>query len=273
MTTNLRSVRRLMTIASLALVAGGSGAAEPPPTKILFIGVNPDHPHGMHMYMHTARMLARCAERQAGVETVVSNGWPRDAATLEGVQAIVVYSHPAAELLLDGEHRHAVDALMRKGCGLVTLHWASSVKKENLERLGPTWMSYLGGTWVSSVGLSGGKSPLRRLIPDHPICRGWQEWEIDDEYYLSPTIAQAKPLLQVQERGGKDVIVGWVFERPGGGRSFATTLGHPYKNFENESFRRMVVNGILWAAGSDVPMEGAAVDVPAEVLALPPQEP
>ena len=134
------------------------------------------------------------------------------------------------------------------------------------------WLSYLGGTWVSSVGLSGGTSTLTQLIPDHPVCRGWKEWEIDDEYYLDPTIVDAKPLLRVTERGGKDVIVGWVFDRPGGGRSFATTLGHPYKNFKNESFRRMVVNGILWSAGIDVPMEGARVDVPADALALPPEQ-
>ena len=108
--------------------------------------------------------------------------------------------------------------------------------------------------------------------PDQPVCRGWKEWEIDDEYYLDPTIVDAKPLLRVTERGGKDVIVGWVFDRPGGGRSFATTLGHPYKNFRNESFRRMVVNGILWSAGIDVPMEGAGVDVPADALALPPEQ-
>jgi type 1 glutamine amidotransferase len=147
------------------------------------------------------------------------------------------------------------------------------VNKNNLEKLGPTWLSYLGGTWVSNVGLSDGKSPLKQLIPEHPICRGWKEWEIEDEYYMDPTIKDAKPLLQVKEKKGKDVIVGWVYERPGGGRSFATTLGHPYKNFQNDTFRRMIVNGILWSAGVDVPKDGAAVKVAEELLALPPAPP
>ena len=268
---DIRHVIRLIMLASLMSVVGVADAGEKAGKRILLIGVNPDHPHGTHMYMHAARLLGCCVERTPGVETAVSNGWPRDVGTLKGVNTIVVYSPPAAELLLDGEHRGQFDALMRSGCGLVTLHWASSVRKENLDRLGPTWLSYLGGTWVSSVGLSGGNSALKQLIPDHPVCRGWKEWEIDDEYYLDPTIADAKPLLRVTERGGKDVIVGWVFDRPGGGRSFATTLGHFYANFENESFRRMVVNGILWTAGIDVPREGAVVDVPPEVLGLPPQ--
>jgi type 1 glutamine amidotransferase len=142
------------------------------------------------------------------------------------------------------------------------------VNKANLDRLGPTWLSYLGGTWVSNVGLSGGKSSLKQLIPDHPICRGWKEYDIEDEYYLDPVIKQAKP-LQVTEKKGKDVIVGWVHERKGGGRSFGTTLGHPYKNFQIEPFRRMIVNGILWSARVEVPQAGAPVNLSEEALALP----
>jgi type 1 glutamine amidotransferase len=206
-----------------------------------------------------------------GIEAVVSNGWPADPKTLEGVKAIVVYTSPAAELLLDGPHRHEVDAAVKQGVGLVTIHWASTVREPNLERLGPTWLSYLGGTWVSNVGLSGGRSPLKQLAPDHPICRGWSEYEIEDEYYLHPIIKDAKPFLQVRERGGSDVVVGWVYERPDGGRSFATTLGHPYKNFQIEAFRRMIVNAILWSAKMEVPEDGAAVHLSGEVLALPPQ--
>ena len=165
------------------------------------------------------------------METVVSDGWPQDAAVLEGVSTIVVYTAPAAEFLLDAPHRDQVAKLMKQGVGLVTIHWASSVRSENLDRLGPTWMSYLGGTWVSNVGLHTGKSPLRQLQPEHPICRGWEEYELHDEYYLNPTITdQATPLLQVMA-GDQPVVVGWAYERLGGGRSFGTTLGHFYRNF------------------------------------------
>lgn len=245
-------------------------AADKSPTKILFIGHEADHPHGSHMYLHTCGVLAKCAVLTPGVETIISDGWPADPKKLEGVKAIVIYTSPAAELLLDGGHRGEVDRLLRSGVGLVTIHWASTVKKENLERLGPAWLSYLGGTWVSNVGLSFGKSPLRQLDLDHPICRGWEEYEIEDEFYLNPTIDKARPLLQVRDKSGKDVIVGWTFEREGGGRSFATTLGHPYKNFQDERFRRMIVNGILWTAKLEVPVDGAPVNIGEDALALPP---
>jgi len=253
-------------LAGSSLVAGGKAGP-----RVLLIGHNPDHPHGSHMYMHTCGMLAKCLELNK-VDAVVSNRWPKDPAMLKGVKAIVLYTSPAAEVLLEGPHRAEVDKLMASGVGLVTIHWASTVYQKNLDRLGPTWKRYLGGTWISNVGLSGGKSTLKQLLPKHPISHGWTAYEIDDEYYLNPVLDKAKPYLQVTERKGKDVIVGWVHERDGGGRSFATTLGHPYANFQREPFRRMIVNGILWAAQVDVPADGARVDISKEDLALPPKK-
>jgi type 1 glutamine amidotransferase len=259
--------------AFLFLGSWGAAAGADARAKILLIGKNPDHPYGSHMYMHCCALLGRCLERTPGVTAVVSNGWPKDPAALDGVRAIVLYASPGAELLLEGPQRQEVDRLMKEGVGLVTIHWASSVTKNDYERLGPTWLGYLGGTWVSNVGLSGGKSPLKQLVPEHPICRGWSEYEIDDEYYLDPVLGKkATALLQVRERKGKDVVVAWCYERRGGGRSFGTTLGHPYSNFQIEAFRRMLVNAILWAAHVEVPRGGAPVDVGADVLALPPEK-
>jgi type 1 glutamine amidotransferase len=270
MTTTLKAA---LAVGLLLLAGGAAAAGEKPKTKILFIGKDPDHPFGSHMYMHTCGVLAKCVELTPGVEAVVSNGWPKDPGKLKGVKAVVVYTSPAAELLLDGPHKKQVDDLMKAGAGLVTIHWASSVNKANYDRLGPTWLGYLGGTWVSNVGLSSGKAPLRQVDPKHPVCRGWSDFEINDEYYLNPVISEkATPLLMVLEPGGKEVIVGWAFERPGGGRSFGTTLGHPYKNFQHDPFRKMIVNAILWSAHVEVPRAGAPVDIGKEALALPPKK-
>src|SRR6478672_6783317 len=131
----------------LVAIAGSAWAADPP-AKVLLIGKQPDHPYATHMYLHTSRMLGECLKLN-GLEAAVSDGWPQDAEQLKGVKAIVVYTTPAAELLLDGPHRDEFERLMRSGVGLVTIHWASSVNQANLERLGPRWLSYLGGTWAS----------------------------------------------------------------------------------------------------------------------------
>jgi len=252
-------------------VSGVSACDAGTKAKVLFVGKKPDHPFGTHMYMHTCRVLSKCLAHTEDVETVVSQGWPKDAAVLKGVSTIVMYTNPAAEFLLDAPHRNEFAALMDQGVGLVTIHWASTVRKENFDRLGPAWMSYLGGTWISNVGLHTGNSQLKQLKPDHPICRGWEEYEIHDEYYLNPTITDsATPLLQVTAKVNP-VIVGWAYDRPNGGRSFATTLGHFYENFQRERFRRMIVNGILWSAKAKIPDGGANVDLSKEDLALPPK--
>lgn len=261
----------LMVIASCVIAGSGNGLAEEKPrTKVLLIGKKPDHPFGTHMYLHTQQMLAKCLEKTKGVETVVSDGWPQDASTLKGVRTIVVYSSPAAEFLLDGPGSGPLHQMMRDGVGLVTIHWASSVFEKNLDRLGDRWIEYMGGVWVSNYGLSTDTSMLKQLVPDHPICRGWEEYELHDEYYLKPVIKAATPVLQVTTKG-QDVVVGWAYERDDSGRAYATTLGHFYSNFQIEAFRRTIVNAILWTAHVEVPADGAPVDLPEEDLRLPPE--
>jgi hypothetical protein len=50
-----------------------------------------------------------------------------------------------------------------------------------------------------------------------------------------------------------------VYERPGGGRSFAFTGCHLHESWGLDGFRRLIVNGILWSAGQDIPQGGAPV--------------
>lgn len=238
--------------------------------KILFIGKQPDHPYGSHMYLHTCGVLAKCVELHGGTTTVVSDGWPSDPKQLDGVKSIVVYTSPGAEFLMDGPSEGEFDKMMKDGVGLVTIHWASTVVKQNFDRLGPRWMNYLGGTWISNVGLSTDRSNLKQLQPSHPICRGWKEYELHDEFYLNPRLTNdATPQLQVVTKG-KELTVGWSYERSGGGRSYGTTLGHYYRNFQIETFRKTIVNAILWTANIEVPPNGAAVNIDEKWLKLPP---
>src|SRR6266498_717750 len=117
------AINSTLALSLILSTCGTTFAQDKAKTKILFIGANPDHPFGSHMYMHTSGMLAKCAELTPGVEAVVSNGWPKDVKSIAGVKSIVVYTSPAAELLLQGPHRDEVAQLMKNGCGLVTIHW------------------------------------------------------------------------------------------------------------------------------------------------------
>ena len=111
-------------------------------------------------------------------------------------------------------------------------------------------------------------------MTDHPILRGiyaiketpfhCSSWL----YHVTPLGSDCKPLLlgksinsdkiDKQDKYPLTQPVAWTNTYKGT-RVFFTTLGHP-KDFEDDSMRRLLVNGIYWALGLDVPEGGANVE-------------
>ena len=48
----------------------------------------------------------------------------------------------------------------------------------------------------------------------------------------------------------------WAVDRPDGGRGFGFTGGHFHINWQNDDFRRTILNSLCWIAGVDVPKDG-----------------
>jgi len=179
---------------------------------------------------------------------------------LAGVDTMVLYTSPGADLLLGGSQAEQVETLLRRGVGLVALHWATGVHGTKENEIGRRFLKHMGGLFCFEYcGLDVSESRLHQTEPSHPICRGWGDFDLTDEYYLNlKFLPEARPILNVPVKG-KDQTVGWVYERPNsnGGRSYGNTLGHFHTLFCQESFRRMLVNGILWTAHYEVPSAGA----------------
>ena len=120
-----------------------------------------------------------------------------------------------------------------------------------------------------------------KSLPDHPITRGVKPFALKDEWYFNirfrPEMKGVTPILVVKPsdetrqgtnsspRGpyshivaasGRDEVIAWAVERPDGGRGFGFTGGHNHINWANESFRRIVLNALLWVAKADVPTNG-----------------
>jgi hypothetical protein len=255
---------------------GGVANAGEDNTRILLIGKNNDHAYGTHEYMFECNLLARCLKQTKGVETVVSNGWPKDEAQLKGVKAIVLYTANGGNVLLAPGVRDQALKMLKKGVGLTAIHWSTGADKAR----GDEWQHIL-GAWFSTADGSRLNTTTTKLIqaaPKHPICHGWQEYDLRDEYYLDLKFTpDIKPVLTVKlpnkDKQVTDYTVGWTYERPDskGGRSFGLVLGHFHDNFADKNFRKAVVNGVLWTAHRDVPAAGAPVDVIAEELKLPPK--
>ncbi|HTG44662.1 MAG TPA: hypothetical protein VK633_09035, partial [Verrucomicrobiae bacterium] len=71
-----------------------------------------------------------------------------------------------------------------------------------------------------------------------------------------PYVSPRGPYEHIRSAVGRPETMMWTFERPDGGRGFGFTGGHRHKNWGEESFRKVVLNGLLWLAHGEVPMNG-----------------
>src|SRR5689334_15849386 len=109
----------------LAAILAVSATAEERKARVLLVGMPLDHPPRSHMYVHECGVLAKCLRQTPGVEAIVSEGWPKDSAMLEGVTCVAMYSNPGGNIVFAPENRPAAQKLFDGGCGFVAIHWAT----------------------------------------------------------------------------------------------------------------------------------------------------
>src|SRR5690606_28070698 len=128
-------------------------------------------------------------------------------------------------------------------------------------------------------------------LPEHPITRGVSPFEINDEWYYHmrfvPDLENVTPILtdlppretlnrQDGHHSGNPYVreavlqrkepqhVAWAYERPSGGRGFGFTGGHNHTNWQDDNFRKLVLNAIVWTAQGEVPEEGVPSATPTD---------
>jgi type 1 glutamine amidotransferase len=276
-------------LAAALLVAGlpffATAQNQPRPKKIVLMGMATDHAKGEHEYMAGLAILAECLKETPGVEVTVikvnfkGKGWPEEAKALEDADCVVCYCKTAGTYFLaDGERKEKFHQIMKKGAGFVSLHWAV----ETTKALGtPEFMSILGGYYEPNYSDNPhNTATVQQPDTQHPIARGWKPFEARDEfYYKIRLMPEAKAVMSATVMDRKKTVfpnetIGWIYKRQdkgplGDGRSFGFTGGHFHLNWGIPEFRRMIVNGILWTAGIDVPQGGAPVDLKAPVPKIP----
>lgn len=249
--------RRLWVGCLAFLVAGASLAGEP--LQVMLLGKERDHPYGTHMYLFECELLAKCLRQMKDVEVKVVDGWPDDAKELEEVDVLVTYSADAGSSLLAGPHSREFRSLMDRGVGLVALHWSTGCANNEV---GPKWRETLGG-WFSLEfsRLAVTASTVRQADAQHPISRGWKDFELRDEFYLSLRFDDRAKPIALTTIDGTEYPIAWVFDRPRGGRSFGFVCGHFHDVFLNPAYRKIAVNAVQWVAGREVPATGMPVEI------------
>jgi hypothetical protein len=242
-----RSVYRLLILASLIVWPAHRGYTADPPKKVVLIAgpLDATHPKGTHEYEKSVRLLKQCLDTSPNLKGVAVeahlNGWPRDERTLDTADTIVLITSGADRReqdhpLLVGDRLQVLGRQMKRGCGLVTVHWTTFVPNatagERLLDWVGSYFDYQSGPpprrWASAI-----KDLTTSVRPagDHPVTRGVEPFQVHEEFYYRIRFRERdprlKPLLLARIDGEpKEQTVAWAVERSDGGRGFGFTGGH-----------------------------------------------
>ncbi|HYD50278.1 MAG TPA: ThuA domain-containing protein [Terriglobales bacterium] len=246
-----------------------AAAADRRDTKVVLIAGPVKIPDrlGHHDYSAGCALLRELLQQTEGVTaTVVELGWPIDDRCIDEADAVVFYTgggskHPLA----CGPRRvQKIEALVERGGGLVLLHQAirlpTSLQEESYR--------WFGGAYVAGTSSRGHWSAVHSAAPAHEIGHGVRPWRSHDGWHVAIQFdgAPVFPLVwaRPERKGGDDEwsdVASWAWQRPTGGRSFCFTGLDSHSAWHIDSLRQLVVNGIVWTSGREVPANGASCRV------------
>jgi hypothetical protein len=258
-----------------ALFALGSVAFlfSAPPPLILFVAGEPSHGPGEHRFPEGCALLATALNGSGlALRAEVSRGWPSDE-RLQVATALVLYSDGLADHVANGR----VPALRRHtgaGRGLAVLHFAVEPSPGDLADY---LLETIGGRFETDWSVNPLWKVEQPVLLAHAVTQGVGPFALDDEWYyhlrfrpgVQPVLQAVPPensLGQDGLRSGNPTVraavarrepqtLGWVYAGAGV-RTFAFTGGHFHRNWGNDEFRRLVLNGLVWTAGLPVPPTG-----------------
>jgi hypothetical protein len=250
--------------------------------SVLLIAGPKSHGAGQHEHPAGCELLAKHLETSGlGIKAEVSPGWPQDAAKVEAADTIVLYS--------DGQDAHVakghVEELAKRhaaGKGLVVLHYA-------LEPTDAAMAAFLDEAIGGHFQVDWSVNPIWKmkdpLIATHPVTSGVKAFEAEEEFYyhikfredvipLFRALPPESSLGTDGPRSGNPEIrkklamkepqtLAWAVENTTKARGFGFTGGHFHQHWSNESFRKLVLNAIVWTTGADVPADGVVGKVAA----------
>ncbi len=111
------------------------------------------------------------------------------------------------------------------------------------------WLAFdkevLGGSYKGHGGPEQGiLAQINDAAKDHPVLAGLKSWTRPGKLYRNPNL-RPDTMLLITGIGQKDKQpIAWS-NAYNGGRAFYTSMGFPL-DFENENFRRLMLNAIEW---------------------------
>lgn len=278
--TPCRSGLLTTAVVIIPLMLVGAAKAEKPNTSnpthrtVLMIAGPPSHAYGAHEHYAGLKVLEESVlDAAPKLDVNVLRGWPQDESKIDAADVIVLYCDGGGRHLALN-HRDSIENLLRRGGGLVALHYAVEMVPG---AAGDDWVRLLGGHFEINRSVNPHWTAEFKSLPEHPITTGVPPFDANDEWYFHMRFSEQgkwTPILQAvapestmrrpdgahtgnpsvrkSVAAGEQQTVAWAYEPPFGGRSFGFTGGHFHWNWGREPFRRVVTNAILWAADEKI---------------------
>ncbi|MFD6567884.1 ThuA domain-containing protein [Micromonospora profundi] len=243
-------------IASLMLVLGLAPPASAAPAfrALLFTktaGYRHDSiPAGISMFQQqaAANNFELVQTEDASVFT------PANLATFD----VVIMFQTSGMVWTSAAQRQAIEGYLASGKGIVGVHNATDM---GIEAEYPWWDQTINGG-AHMPEHSPGVLPGTAIVADkqHPSTVGLPDrWQRSEEWYNFDTNPRGNVhvLVTADERTynpgsramGPDHPISWC-RNAGGGRVWATAMGHAAESYSETNFRNHVLGGVKWAAGN-----------------------
>lgn len=268
-------------------------------TDVLIIVGPSTHPPGSHEVAAGGRLMAWCLSHARNLDAfrvTVAEGWPdvaddsddskendhrREASILDTASTVVFIgdTFPPQRLPETQAILTKVDQMMNRGCGIVCVHYATGLLGKDVPADGNhPLLGWMGGYFANKtchhhqgVARVYASATIQQASPEHPISQGWSTFTLHDEPYINNYFGtpdnrladNVTPLAtsMLPPEDPKQETVAWCVQRERG-RGFAIVMPHFYKNWSDDDLRRLILNGIVWTAGREVPEGGVATDLP-----------
>lgn len=262
----------------VSAVCDPASAADESARVLVVVGPS-KHPPGTHEVEAGGRVLKHCLDA-AELKAEIVTDWPADGEkAFTDVAAVVFIGDmfpPEVMPNRDTIMKH-LDAMTRRGCGIVCVHYATGLEAKHVSAEGDhPLLHWIGGYFATrcnhhkSVARVFKEATIEPAKSDHPVLRGWKSFTLNDEPYINNFFGKDGPVKGVTvlatamlppEKPNKETVV-WAAERADGGRGVGVVMPHFYRNWALDDLRTLILNAIIWTAKRDVPKDGVRVKLP-----------
>ena len=278
-------MKKILSIGMMMLLPlGATQAAQDSESKsILFIAGAQSHGTGEHEHRAGCILLMKALD-ESGLDVTTKlhafskekgkNTWPQDQDLFAGVDTAVIYADAAGRM--DAKTLEDVQRNISRGMGLMFIHYGVHPSPQVGEKY---FLEWIGGYFNNDVSVNPHWFASLHPNANHPVKNGITSVEAHDEWYynmaMNPEHQVLASALVVPERitkynniwhvpgdeqFGKQVALMWA-NKPkdeNASRGVGFTGGHYHHNWAIDSFRKLVLNAIVWTAKIPVPENGVS---------------